>query len=136
MHTSIRGIVKIEDSYLLIHRKKLQEDGTLREYYVIPGGKQEKLETDEETLIREMKEEVGIKISVGDKLFSLESSYDDSVQIFYSCNYVSGEIGTGDGEEKYREYKEGELFQVELVPSQKISSINLVPIEIKDVISE
>ena len=88
MHTSIRGIVKIEDSYLLIHRKKLQEDGTLREYYVIPGGKQEKLETDEETLIREMKEEVGIKISVGDKLFSLESSYDDSVQIFYSCNFI------------------------------------------------
>ena len=135
MHTSIRGIVKIDDNYLLIHRKKLQEDGTIREYYVIPGGKQENLETDEETLKREMKEEVGINIKVEDKLFSLESTYDDSVQIFYSCNYVSGEVGTGDGEEKYREYKEGELFKVELIPSSQIASINLVPKEIKDVIS-
>lgn len=61
---SSRGII-IEDGmiYLMFRRKK-KDDGTYREYYVIPGGGMEKGETLEENLKREMMEEFSLHIDI------------------------------------------------------------------------
>ncbi len=134
MHYSVRGIIKIDDSVLLIHRIKLQPDGTLREYYVIPGGEIENGETELQALSREISEEIGIEVLIKDKVFTYNSEYDDSVQYFYECEYVTGEIGSGNGPEFQREMKEGELFRIELVKIKEVEEINLVPEEIKRII--
>ena len=54
MHTSVRGIVNYNDKIVLIHRIKTKDDGTVRDYYVTPGGKIEENESREEALRREI----------------------------------------------------------------------------------
>lgn len=133
MHSSVRGIIKIEEGILLIHRIKRKKDGTYREYYVVPGGKMEKNETEEETVIREVKEEVGIIIKPLKKIFEYNSNYDDSIQKFYLCEFIKGEVGTGDGPELKNILKD-EVFEVVIINKKEIVNINLVPEEIKDII--
>ena len=85
MHFSIRGIVKDKDKIILIHRKKRQKDQFIRDYYVVPGGKMEEGETEKETLIREIYEELGIKVNVKKLILEHYSKYNDSIQKFYEC---------------------------------------------------
>lgn len=133
MHSSVRGIIKKEDGIILIHRIKRKKDGTYREYYVVPGGKMEKNETEEETVIREVKEEVGIIIKPFKKMFEYNSDYDNSIQKFYLCEYIKGEIGTGNGPELNNKL-EDEVFEIVIIKKNEIANINLVPEEIKDII--
>ena len=130
MHISVRGIVEYNDGYILIHRKKIQKDGTLRDYYVVPGGKQEKGENDEETLKREVFEEVGINVDSIDKILEYDSKYNDSIQKFYTCKYIDGVIGTGTGPEYTTDEYEG-YIKPEIIKKEDIININLVPEAIK-----
>lgn len=116
-----------------MHRIKTREDGTIRDYYVVPGGKVEKEEKTEETVIREIYEEVGIKIKPLRELLSFYSEYDNSIQIFYECEYIEGIIGTGNGPE-YTSGKYTGIIKPELVSLKNINDINLVPEEIKNLI--
>lgn len=53
MHTSVRGIIKNDDGIILIHRIKKNSDAEIRDYYVVPGGKMEHGESEEETVKRD-----------------------------------------------------------------------------------
>ena len=64
----VGGITFIENKLLLITHIKNN-----REYYVIPGGRVEVGEKAEQTLIREFKEELNLKIEVSEFLFYNES---------------------------------------------------------------
>ncbi len=134
MHFSIRGIVKDKDKIILIHRKKRQKDKSIRDYYVVPGGKMEEGETEKETLIREIYEELGIKVNVKKLILEHYSKYNDSIQKFYECEYASGILGTGDGPEMYEKREKGELFEIVTLSKHEIKEINLVPQEIKDIL--
>lgn len=134
MHTSVRGIIEKEGKIILIHRIKKRQDNTYREYYVVPGGKMEENETEEETLIREIQEEVGIIVEPIKKVLIYNSSYDNSIQNFYKCKYISGKIGTGNGPEMKEKRDQKELFEVIEIAKEKIDTINLVPQEIKEII--
>lgn len=136
MHISVRGIIEEENGIVLIHRVKQREDGTMRDYYVVPGGKQEKGETYFETLKREIKEELGITIEVNEKLIEYESHYDNSLQIFYFCTHKKGIIGTGKGPEMTDKKHYKGLFELVVVPYDKLKEINLVPETIKDMLVE
>lgn len=87
MHTSVRGIVNYKDQIVLIHRIKTKDDGTIRDYYVIPGGKIEENESHEEALRREIKEELGIEIKIGKLVLELDDrDYNDSFQYFMNVS--------------------------------------------------
>lgn len=60
----VAAILKNEENKILIARKK--EGKSLAGYWEFPGGKIEKGETPEESLVRELKEEMGVKIKVGE----------------------------------------------------------------------
>ena len=132
MHTSVRGIVNYNDKIVLIHRIKTKDDGTVRDYYVTPGGKIEENESHEEALRREIKEELGIEIEI--KGLCLELDYNDSFQYFYNCNYKAGELGTGDGPEFTDKENYKGVFEIVLVDKKEISKLNLVPEKIKEIL--
>ena len=135
MHTSVRGIVNYNDKIVLIHRIKTKDDGTVRDYYVTPGGKIEENESHEEALRREIKEELGIEIEIKDLCLELDDrDYNDSFQYFYNCNYKSGELGTGDGPEFTDKENYKGVFEIVLVDKKEISKLNLVPEKIKEIL--
>ena len=59
------------------------------------------------------------------------NDFDDSIQIFYECEYVNGILGTGTGPEfmNHDEYY-GEYI-IEIIKYENLEKINLVPEEIK-----
>lgn len=135
MHTSVRGIVNYNDKIVLIHRIKTKDDGTVRDYYVTPGGKIEENESHEEALSREIKEELGIEIEIRDLCLELDDrDYNDSFQYFYNCNYKAGELGTGDGPEFTDKENYKGVFEIVLVDKKEISKLNLVPEKIKEIL--
>ena len=133
MRNRAAGIIIENGKIVLIHRIKTI-DNSVRDYYVVPGGGIEKNETNEEAAIREVEEEIGIKVKLLDKkpLFTL---YDGIHQYFYLTERISGVIGTGKGPEfTSDEYKDKGKYIVEEVKVEDIlnNKINLVPPEIKE----
>ena len=68
--------------------------GLLKGKWEFPGGKVEAGETDEEAIVREIKEELGIHIEANELIDSNFNEYDDkNVNLMvYKCTYVSGKI--------------------------------------------
>ena len=91
-----RGITIIDNKVLLFHRNRL-DNGKMLDYYAIPGGGVESLETKEEACIRELKEETNIDAEIINYLG--KETYEDGVCYYFETKYLGGEIRLG-GEEK------------------------------------
>lgn len=87
------GVAVITDSkgQILIDRRK--QEGLLGGLWEFPGGKIEPGESVEECVSREIKEELGIEIEVGDRLITIEHAYTHfkvTLNVF-NCKHLSGE---------------------------------------------
>ena len=84
------GIVFREGRVLLTRRP---EQAHLGGYWEFPGGKREPDETEQETCIRELREELGVTVAVEACLHRVRHDYPErSVSLaFYRCRLVSGE---------------------------------------------
>lgn len=82
-------IVNQEGKILIDRRKSSGEMGGLWEF---PGGKIELGETVEECIKREIKEELDLKIAVGDRLTTITHTYETFKVTLYVhyCQYLSG----------------------------------------------
>ena len=118
MRTSSRAIIFKEKSVLLIYRERDNE-----KYYVFPGGKIESNENKEECIIRECKEELGIKIKVQKYVYEVKGT--DFVQQFFLCEWVDGKIGTGDKEE-YSANRKGGIQVPQLISIDYLLDLNIV----------
>ena len=69
------------------------EEGLLGGMWEFPGGKQEKGETIETCIARELKEELGIAVTVGDELITVDHAYSHKKFRFvvHLCDWLSGE---------------------------------------------
>jgi len=87
------GIVLIEDNKVaLIERHRAGLD-----YFVFPGGGVDEDETPEQAAIREAMEELGVEVAIKRKVAVIH--FDQSTQIYFLVERVSGEFGSGVGEE-------------------------------------
>ena len=95
MHTKsidvVAAVIKKNDFFLIANRSFEANSSGLWEF---PGGKVEEKETFVSALIREIEEELSLKIQVGDKITSIDLKALDkhiSVHYFYAL-ILSGEI--------------------------------------------
>jgi A/G-specific adenine glycosylase len=91
-HHSIGAGVIWKDGRILISQRPLK--GLLGGLWEFPGGKKEKGETISETVRREIKEELGVKVSVGKKLLSIPHAYSHFKITLHvhECTYRSGNV--------------------------------------------
>ena len=84
------GLVFREGKLLISRRKENTHLGGLWEF---PGGKRELDETFEQCLIRELREELGIEVTVGGLIESLTHSYSEkTVHLkFFRCDWMQRE---------------------------------------------
>ena len=87
------GVILIEnDKVALIERHRAG-----LEYYVFPGGGVDIGETSEQAAIREAMEELGVEVAIRREVAVIH--FDQSTQVYFLVDRVSGEFGTGTGEE-------------------------------------
>jgi len=84
------GIVVRDDKILICQRPS---DGPLAGYWEFPGGKKETTETLEQTLVRELREELDIEVTDLDALAEIEFEYPSSrIRLHpFLCRHKSGE---------------------------------------------
>lgn len=133
----VAGLIEVNDGYVLMHRKNVKQTPNSTkpygEYYVFPGGGLEENETDKEGVEREILEELGIVVKVGERIFSKvrNDGPDELYEYIYRCEYVSGTVGTGTGPEfsNNPKYKDRGEYIPEIVPKTEIKNVRLLPEE-------
>lgn len=99
---------------------KRQKDDPLKGKWEFPGGKIMEGETHEESLKREVQEELDINIEVGDLLYSTEHVYDHiAVKLFfYKVVYLDGDV-------KLNEYRDIRWVEKEELPKYDFPEANV-----------
>ena len=124
---SCRAIVFIDGKLVTMKRIK---DGRL--YYTFAGGGLENGEPHRDCVIRECIEEFGITVDPIRHLYTYEN--EKTKQYFYLCNYVSGEFGSGVGEEFQEDRNRGE-YEPTLMEIADISNLPLMPPEVASAVA-
>ncbi len=119
----VTAAVLEKDGKYFIAQRKLFLDGRKREdplsgKWEFPGGKIEPGETPEECLARELKEELGIEVTVHEYLGSTVHHYDHiSIELMaYRATWVGGAITVKDHHD-YRWVSADELDRFEFLPA-------------------
>jgi A/G-specific adenine glycosylase len=84
------AIIRRDKSFLISQRMQEDSFGSLWEF---PGGKKNRGETFEECVVREVNEEIGIKVMVHEKFMEMRRTYHEKIiwLNFYLCTVLSGE---------------------------------------------
>jgi 8-oxo-dGTP diphosphatase len=84
------AVIWNQSGQILIDKRKV--GGALGGLWEFPGGKIEAGETVADCIVREIREELAIEITVGEHLISIEHTYPtfQITLIVHHCNYISG----------------------------------------------
>lgn len=126
------GVVLIEKGKVaLIERHRA---GT--HYFVFPGGGVDEGETPEQAAVREAEEELGLHVAIKQQVVEIEIG--DSRQFYYLVEQVSGEFGTGTGEEMSNLYPDDPRLGIHSpmwMPIQELSQHeNVYPVGVAELV--
>lgn len=122
---SSRGIIIEDDAVYAMFRRRIKDDGTIKEYYVIPGGGIEENETLEENVIREMKEEFSVDVKIEGYLGKDEG--EDTIAHFFACSIVNGTPCLG-GEELER-CTESNYYEIRKVSINDLDKVDILSVD-------
>ena len=97
-----------------------------REYYVFPGGGIEVDESPEQATIREVFEELGVKIVITEHLGIVQFH---GMQHYFLAKIVGGIFGTGQGEE-FDESRNRGQYEPMWIPIAQLDALDVRPAEI------
>ena len=124
-----------KDAVISIKRTKYKDGKEMNIYYTFPGGHVEENETYEETLKREIFEELSVEIEI---LRQLKLLFNDELkreEKFFLCEIKDGEVKEGNGPEftniDYEKYGKYEIVEIKI---KDIDKYNLLPFEIKEIV--
>ena len=119
-----RAIIMRDGKMVAMYREK---DG--RVFYTFPGGGMEGDETEVECVKREAFEEFGLTVNSIKKVYDYENEI--SIEHFYICEWISGEVGDGAGEEYQADRNKGVYIQ-SLIDIKDLPNLPLMPPEVAD----
>lgn len=129
------GVCIHDNKILLMHRINLAKEEGSQEYYVVPGGGVESNEDIEDAVIREMKEETDLDVTLGELFYEVEDHEPTGELIkyyAYLCEYKGGEPKLREDSVEAQEMKEGIHFYKPLwVDLSEIKNIVLYPTPLK-----
>lgn len=120
-----RGITFIDNKVLLLHRIRKENDQIL-DYYAIPGGGVEDMESIEDACLREVLEETSLNVSINS--FLEHEEYENGVCYYFLTNYLGGTPVLG-GEEKENNNPDNS-YEISLIDIHEIDNINMYGIGI------
>jgi 8-oxo-dGTP diphosphatase len=85
------GLIYRDDGKLLIAQRPAGKHGAFK--WEFPGGKIEENEDPRDCLVREVREELGVEVSVGSVIETIFHHYPERsvLLLFYRCKWVKGE---------------------------------------------
>lgn len=92
--TTVAGIIENKDGKILCTKRDVGKYEYVSLKWEFPGGKVEEGETEKQTLERELREELDIKVEIGDFFYQVEHDYPDfhlSMAI-YKCKFDGDKI--------------------------------------------
>lgn len=119
---SSRGIIIDGNTVYTMFRRRINDDGVIKEYYVVPGGGIEESENLTEGIIREMKEEFSVDVKIIGYLGKDES--EKTIAHFFRCEIVSG-IPTLGGEE-LKKCCENNYYEIRQVPIDDLDTLDII----------
>ena len=126
MEKTVRAVI-IEDNKLLVFFRRKLVNNKMITYYALPGGHLEENEILEETVIRELKEEMNVDIKILDYLGMIK--VDGVLEYYYNAKIVGGNIEFG-GEELERcnenNYYEIRWLKLDELDNSGIRALELV----------
>lgn len=118
-----------------IKRQKFKDGIMIKEYYTLPGGHVENEDSFEETLKRELLEELNVNANIKEKILSLYNEDLDREEEFYICDIGNEVVEKGNGPEwtnpdieKYGSYK------IVYIDVKDINKYNILPPQVKELL--
>ncbi|MDD4187366.1 MAG: NUDIX domain-containing protein [Bacilli bacterium] len=119
---SARSIIIEDGNVYTMFRRRLKEEGTFKEYYVIPGGGIENNEELTECALREIKEELSVDIKIIGYLGKIEN--EETIAHFFHSEIISG-IPTLGGEE-LEKCSKNNYYEIKLIPIKDINNLDIM----------
>jgi len=111
---------------------KRHREGRL--YYVFPGGQLEDRESPEQAVVREVEEELGLKVEVERLLVRM--THHGKIQFYFLTRITGGKFGTGAGPEMKGLYPpERGSYRAVWMPLANILKENVVPREVAETVA-
>ncbi len=120
------ALVRHEDAILLVYRKN--ERG---EYYIAPGGGIDPGETPQQAAERELLEEAGVVVEIGEPLTELHES-DGRIQYFFWATLAEGVLPDRAMWQEEEKQTTEDFYRVEWISLSSIQEIDLRPLALKD----
>lgn len=125
MKKTARAIIIENDKLLVFFRKKMKDDKIIT-YYAIPGGHLEENESLEDTVIRELKEEMNLDIELIEYLGML--NVDSKEEYYYYAKIIGGELKFG-GEELERNSFDN-FYEIRWLPIEEIDNSGIRAVDL------